>query len=103
MKWRDRGNDESKARLEGNSQHNHAKWQGNLAALLRNSHRDTIVEESRCGKGVTIAETQAWKENVATMQPGKNGDEEDDHGEAKWKGTTVEDQDDERKDDDVLD
>ena len=49
--------DESSARLGSNSQHERAKWQRyhrGVAALLRSSHGDTIVEQSRCVNGVSV-------------------------------------------------
>ena len=64
LKWRDHchneseaTNNESKARLGSTRQHDKAKWQRyhrGVAALLRSSHGDTIVEQSRCVNGVSV-------------------------------------------------
>ena len=92
MKWRDRRSDEGKARDDGDSQREKAKWQGyhgSVAALLRNSRGDAIAKKSRCANGVAMAEceapcrrsgdrwltgrcgeTQGWTDIEVTMQLG---------------------------------
>ena len=91
LEWRDRCHneseatmdDESSARLGSNSQHERAKWQ---RCHQRRGWRDDC-------RAVTLCERREGRGDDPACD---HGDEEGHRGEAAWKSTIVEDQDDEK-------
>ena len=94
LTWRDRrhkkseatNDDECKAWLDSNSQHDEAKWQGYFgsAAVWLITPKETRLPRHH------VATAMHGMKAVATVSPTERcGDEEKDSGEADWKSTTI--------------